>query len=68
MEYDIEKQKTANDERDLTNQEKIRTFVEKENYKYFGIMEADTIKYPEMKEKLKRVSRENEKNTRNQGL
>ena len=42
---------------ELSNQEKIRTLVEKETYKYLGILEADTIKKVEIKEKnLKRVS------------
>ena len=46
------------------NQEKIRTLGEKETYKYLGILEADTIKQLEMKEKiLKRVSQENQKAT-----
>ena len=27
---------------------------EKETYKYFGILEVDTIKHTEMKEKIKR--------------
>ena len=39
---------------DLLNQEKIRTLGEKEAYKYLGILEADTIKQPEMKEKIKK--------------
>ena len=34
------------------NKEKIRTFREKETYKYLGILEADTIKQVEMKEKI----------------
>ena len=29
---------------ELPNQERIRTFGEKENYKYLGILEVDTIK------------------------
>ena len=29
---------------ELLNQEGIRTLGEKENYKYLGILEADTIK------------------------
>ena len=33
------------------NQEKIRTLEEKENYKLLGVLEADTIKQEEMKEK-----------------
>ena len=35
---------------ELPNQEKIKTFREKETYKYLGILEADTIKQVEMKE------------------
>ena len=34
------------------NQEKTRTFGEKDTYKYFEILEADTIKQVEMKEKI----------------
>ena len=36
------------------NQEKIRTFGENEAYKYSGILEEDTIKQVEIKEKNKR--------------
>ena len=36
---------------ELPNQEKIRTLGEKETYKYVRILEADTIKQVEMKEK-----------------
>ena len=36
------------------NQGKIRTLVEKETYKYLGILEADTIKQAEMKELIKK--------------
>ena len=35
----------------MPNQEKIRTPREKETYKYLRILEADTIKHVEMKEK-----------------
>ena len=38
---------------ELPNQEKIRTLGEKQTYKYLGILEADTIKQEEMKEKIK---------------
>ena len=38
---------------ELSSQDKIRTFGEKETYKYLGILEADTIKQAEMKEKVK---------------
>ena len=42
------------EEINLPNQEKIRTHWEMETYKYLGILEADTIKPVEMKEKIKR--------------
>ena len=35
------------------NQERIRTLLEKENYKRFKIMDADTNKEAEMKEKIR---------------
>ena len=47
---------------ELPNQDKIRTFGETETYKYLGILEADTIKQEEMKEKLI-IFRENQKAT-----
>ncbi len=43
---------------ELPNQDKIRTLGEKETYKYLGILEADTIKQVEMKEKIKNISGE----------
>ena len=39
-------------EMELLNKEKIRTLGEKESYKYLGILEDDTIKQVEMKEKI----------------
>ena len=36
------------------NQDKIRTLGEKETYKYLAILEADTIKQVERKEKMKK--------------
>ena len=39
---------------ELPNQDKIRTLGENETYKYFGILEADTIKQVEMKNKSKK--------------
>ena len=39
---------------EVPNQEKIRMLREKETNKYFGILEADTIKQVEMKEKIKK--------------
>ena len=37
---------------ELPNQDKIRTFGEKETYYYLGILEVDTIKQVEMKGKI----------------
>ena len=34
------------------NQDKVRTLAENETYKYLGILEADTIKQVEMKERI----------------
>ena len=42
------------DKMELLNQNKDRTLGEKETYKYLGIVEADTIKQVEMKEKIQR--------------
>ena len=39
---------------ELPNKDKIRTLEEKLTYKYLGILEADTIKQVEMKEKNKK--------------
>ena len=39
---------------ELPNQVVIRTLGEKETYKYWGILEADTIKLVKMKEKIKK--------------
>ena len=39
---------------ELPNQDKIRTLREKETYKYLGILEADTIKQVEMKDKIQK--------------
>ena len=36
---------------EVPNQEKLRTLGKKKTCKYFGILEADTIKQVEMKEK-----------------
>ena len=35
------------------NQERIRTLGEKENYKYMGILEADTIEQTKVKERVR---------------
>ena len=42
------------EEMELPNQDKIGTLKEKETYKYLGILEADTIKYVEMKNKIQK--------------
>ena len=42
--------------RELSNQEKIRTFREKKTYKYLGILKG-TIKQAEMKEKKEYIRR-----------
>ena len=39
---------------ELTNQDKIRTLGEKENFKYLGILEHNTIKQVEMKDKIQK--------------
>ena len=39
---------------ELPGQDKIRTLGEKETYKCLGILEADTIKHVEMKDKIKK--------------
>ena len=46
--------KTTTDGIELPNQDKIRTLVENETYKYLGILEADTIKQVEMKNKIQK--------------
>ena len=40
---------------ELPRQDKIRTLGDKETYKYLGILEADTIKQVEMKDKIKKA-------------
>ena len=50
---------------ELSNQEKIRMLGEKEIYEYLVILEADTIKQAEMKEKnSKSISGEPERNSK----
>ena len=39
---------------ELPNQDKFRTLAENEIYKYLGILEADTIKQVEMKNKIQK--------------
>ena len=63
MEFGIEKcamlvMKSGNrhmtDGMELSNQDKIRTVGEKETYKYLGILEADSIKQVEIKNKIQK--------------
>ena len=63
MEFSIEKwamlviksgKRHMTDGMELPNHEKIRTVGENENYKYLGILEADTIKQVEMKDKIRK--------------
>ena len=39
---------------ELPNKDKIKTLAENETYKYLGILEADTIKQVEMKDKIQK--------------
>ena len=39
---------------ELPNQDKIRTLGENETYKYLGILEIDTIKQVQMKDKIQK--------------
>ena len=39
---------------ELPNQDKIRTYGENKTYKYLGILDADTIKQVEMKDKIQK--------------
>ena len=39
---------------ELPNEDKIRTFGEKETNKYLEILEVDTIKHAEIREKIKK--------------
>ena len=61
MEFVIEKslmlvmksgKRQLTDGMELPNQDKIKTLAENETYKYLGILEADTIKQVQMKEKI----------------
>ena len=65
MEFSIEKcallvmksgKRHLTDGIELPNQDKIKTLAENETYKYLGILEADTIKQVEMKNKIQKES------------
>ena len=53
MEFGIEKRHMT-DGMELPSQDKIRTLEENETYKYLGILEADTIKQVQMKDKIRK--------------
>ena len=53
---------------ELSNQGKIRMLSEKETSKYLRILEVNTIKQAEMKEKIKKEYQENKKTTQNQTI
>ena len=48
---------------ELLNKEKVRTLIEKETYKYLGIIETDTIKQEDMKKLQKDYLRRTKKKT-----
>ena len=59
MEFGIEKcptltmksrKRETTEEIEMPNRKRIKMFGEKENYKHFGILKADTIKQADMKE------------------
>ena len=50
------------------NQDKIRTLDEKETYKYWGVLKADTIKLVEMKEKKRKNISGEPKGTRDKTM
>ena len=47
-------QRRMTDGMELPNHDKIRTLEENETYKYLGILEADTIKQVQMKDKIQK--------------
>ena len=53
---------------ELPNQDKIRTLVENETYKYLGILKADTIKWKWKTEFKKNISEELENYSRQNSL
>ena len=63
MEFGIEKcamfvmksgKRQLTDGMEVSNKDKLKTLAENETYKYLGILEADTIKQAEMKEKIQK--------------
>ena len=63
MEFGIEKcamlvmksgERQLTDGMELPNKDKIKTLAENEIHKYLGILEADTVKQAEMKEKIQK--------------
>ena len=77
MEFGIEKndilviksdKRHMTDGMDLPNHDKIRTLGENETYKYLSILDADTIKQMEMKDKIRKVLWRTKKATREKTL
>ena len=66
---DYEKRKkTNNGPKELPNQERNLKIGEKETCKYLGMLEADTVKQVEMKEKKNEYLRRTIETSRNQAL
>ena len=42
------------DKMELPNEDKIRSLAENKTYKYLGILEADTVKQVQMKDKIQK--------------
>ena len=53
---------------ELPNHESNKTHGEKEDYKFVGMLKADTIKKTMKEKNKKRVPRKNKKTSRNQAL
>ena len=54
---------------ELSNQDKMKMLLANESQKYLGMLKADTIKWAEMKEKIKkRILQDNQKITWNQTI
>ena len=76
MEFGIEKcamqvlesgKRHLTDEMELPSQDKIRTLGEKETSKYLDILEADSIKQVDMKDKIRTIQQKPYQRNKNQG-
>ena len=59
------RRRQINEGMESPNKKKIKTLGEMESYWYLGILEANTIKRVEIKEKSKRIPLKNEKTAQN---